>query len=200
MRSVALRVLALAGSDVAVALEYLRWKGRPAEDADVRSWDAALLMDDRRNLLHPLADQPRAVRQLAEASKFMAERRVVAWVKHQNEQSGLAPTPGAIVAEFADSANPAKHRSSRYKWLRRVSSRWGGRKCVFGIGDQLSKDAFERKVGVAARHLFGRISGSEFWAEKRPRKQQPSVVLCCVVPQTGLCFGPKSSVRDSTKK
>lgn len=169
MRSVALRVLALAESDVEVAQQYIRWKGRHVQQDEVRAWDADLSADDRRHLLCPPVHQSCAARQLAEARKFFAERDVVAWVRRQNVDRGVAPTPGAIIDEFAQRAGPSGRRSSRHKWLRRVTGRWGGRKCIFAVGDQLSKETFDRKAELAAECVSDQDLGSETWAALRPR-------------------------------
>lgn len=68
-------------------------------------------------------------------------------MQSENKSKSLAPTPGAVIDKVAGSAGPNSRRSSRYKWLRRLCRRWGGRKCVFGNGDQLSPAMFDRKVG-----------------------------------------------------
>lgn len=151
VRSVALRVFALAESDFGVAVEYLGWKRRRGDADDVKAWFAALSPDGRCQLLAPLPSQPSAIRQLAEARKFMSERSLVRWVQRQNREKGIAPTPGAIVDQMAGVAGPAGRRSSRYKWLRRVSGRWGGRKCLFRVGDQLSDEIFRRKASGRSR-------------------------------------------------
>lgn len=202
MRSVALRVLALADSNFAAAVEYVRWKGRCTTSQEVQAWDAALSVDARQQLLDPPADQPREARQLAEARKFIAERLVVAWVRKQNVQRGIAPTPGAILNEFAGSAGPAGRRSSRHKWLRRLTGRWGGRKCVFGIGDQLTKESFEQKVrlGVATRFAFMLCFGVRFLGRNAAPKLIPRSKVLVTWPENGAALWALFSGRCSSQK
>lgn len=147
VKGAALRVLALADFDVAVCMEYLRWKRRRADEAEVQTWCAALSTSDRQCLLDPPDDQPRVARQLAEARKFMKEKALVSWVQHQNRTRGIAPSPGAVLDEAAVTVGVTGRRSSRYKWLRRITKRWGGRKAVFRVGDRLSAEVFEHKAG-----------------------------------------------------
>jgi hypothetical protein len=146
MREVALKVCAIAEFDVQAAVEYVTWKGRVADADEVKGWLAALAPNERLSILTPSDDQPRAHRQLREARKFWEEKKVVTWVQTQSRSKAIAPTPGAVIDEAAGTAGPSGRRSSRYKWLRRVSGRWGGRKCVFALGDQLTSELLEEKV------------------------------------------------------
>jgi hypothetical protein len=86
------------------------------------------------------------LRQLAEARKFVAERKFACWVQHQSQVNIIAPTPGAIVDQATGVAGPDGVRSSRYKWVLRTAKRWGGTKCMFGIGEQLAGGTSESKV------------------------------------------------------
>lgn len=152
MRTVAVMVYIIAGCDAA-AVQYVQWKKRQCNAGQVETWASGLSSADREALLDPGEDQPRARRQLAEARKFLAERQIVVWVQSENKSKRLAPTPGVVVDKAHGSAGPSGRRSSRYKWLRRVCQRWGGRKCVFGVGDQLTSETFDHKASVGFRSL-----------------------------------------------
>ena len=154
MQSVALRIFALAEFDASFPLQYLQTKGRPTEEQQLRVWLSELSPEDRRGLLSVPAGPCRALRQLTEARKFMGEASIVSWVRRQNEVKGIAPTPGAVIEHTAGIAGPSGHRRHKYKWLRRVMHRWGGRKGVFGVGDQLSPETFERKVSCGPRLML----------------------------------------------
>jgi hypothetical protein len=145
VRAVALAVLALTDRDFAAAVEYVRWKGRGADEADVVAWCRAVPDADWQSLLHPPSGS-QSSRQLREARKFLDERKVVEWVKHQNEIKGIAPSPGVVLDEGAALAKPPGRRSSQYKWLRRVVGRWGGRKAVFSSGESLPAESLHRKA------------------------------------------------------
>ena len=149
VRTAALRVWALA--DITAAVEFLRWKGRRGDEDEVRAWLAGLPERERGSLAHPPDDQPRSLRQLCEACKFLEERQVVSWVKVQNATKRLAPTPGTVLDQGAASAGPSGRRSSRYKWLRRVVARWGGRKTVFRPSEQVPQSVLRQK---AFRHTL----------------------------------------------
>ncbi len=146
VRATTLRVFALAGQDIMTALEYLRWKGRRADEDEVRAWCAGVSASDWQCMLTPKDDNPRCMRQLREARKFLEEKAIVAWVKSRNEAKGIAPTPGAVLDCGAPCGGPSGRRTSRYKWLRRVVSRWGGRKAVFHAGERLPSEVLERKA------------------------------------------------------
>jgi hypothetical protein len=179
MRAVAVMVVLLADSGVAAAMEYLRRKGRPCEEACLSEWLSAMTESERQALIHPVEDQHRARRQLAEATKFLSEQNLVSWVQAENKAKSVAPTPGAVLDKAAGSAGPSSsRRSSRYKWLRRVCHRWGGRKCVFGIGDQLSAATFAHKAGDLL--LRSRcILGARSWGQKLAPGLGPFLRLSC---------------------
>ena len=202
MRSVALKVFALAGDDACVAAEYLRWKGRSVSVAEMRALGAGLSEDDRQALVRPPVGEPRAARQLAEARKFIAERTVVTWVRQQNTERGIAPTPGAIIDEFASSAGPAGRRSSRHKWLRRLSSRWGGRKAVFRNGDQLPKEVLEHKARPCCLpgHLLAKVAARLLEPRCGPKFGTPKQASSRKVPNPGTIFGSPIGAASLAKK
>lgn len=146
MQAVAVRVFALSELDVSVPLEYLRSKGRRAEEAEVRAWHAALPGADREGLLQEQQGQSREARQLVEARKFVAERGLVCWVKRQNTSKSIAPTPGVVLEQFSDVLTADIPRSSQHRRLRRIIARWGGGKGRFSNGGQLSREALEHKA------------------------------------------------------
>ena len=145
MKSVALRVYALAGLNIEAALAYLACKSREAEGAKVFAWYSALSADEQAGL----AVQPNApgaqLRQWAEAQRFVKELEVVSWVRSQNKKS-LAPSPGAALRYASAVMRLSGKQNSQHRWLQRLFSRFGFRKGVFAAGDQLSRETFESKV------------------------------------------------------
>lgn len=180
VRSAALRVFALSGDDTAVALDYLRWKGRRADEAEFRMWCSGITQGEWQSLLTPEPGQQKASRQLRDARKFLDERAVVSWAVTQNKVKRIAPTPGAVLDVGAALIGPQGRRSTRYKWLRRVVARWGGRKAVFQSSEVLQPDVLEHKATSkplsatcctflsfghsSAAHILGPQSGPPFWA------------------------------------
>jgi hypothetical protein len=158
MKRVSLRVLALCGENAVPAVEYLRVQGRRAEVTEVQSWYTSLTENDRQGLLSPLEAQPGAHRELAEARKFVGEKDLVTWIQELNKNKRIAPTPGAVLDLGPSSAGFQGKRRSRYRRLKRVIARWGGRKAVFGFGDQLSREVLDQKV----RRRFGGPAGTQF--------------------------------------
>ena len=151
MQSVALRIFALADFDATYPLQYLQMKGRPTDQGQLRMWLEEISAEDRRGLVSPRSGTSRESRQLAEAQRFMREAQVVSWIRRQNEEKGIAPTPGAVIEHAAAGVGRSCRRRSKYSWLRRVVQRWGGRKGVFGVGDQLTLETFRDKVGCGHR-------------------------------------------------
>ena len=147
MKSISLRVLALCGDDAKAAVKYLQLKGRHADVIDVQSWHSGLSEEARKSLLAPADDKPAALRELAEARKFVTEKGLVDWVDDLNKKKKVAPTPGSVIDHGPTAVRFRGHRSSRYRRLKRIMGRWGGRKGTFSIGDELTPEAFERKVG-----------------------------------------------------
>lgn len=146
MRAVSLRVLALSGFDYEAAVRYLALKKRRGNEQEVRDWFGALSVEQQAFLASPPADDVRAGRQLAEASKFLAEKHLVAWVKEQNETKGLAPSP-AVVLEHAPAGMDLRgKRNEKRRRVRRTLSRWGVRKCSLSGGDRVSAEDFRKKV------------------------------------------------------
>jgi len=146
MRAVALRILALTGGDTAAALEYLRVKKRRADLTEVKSWYDVLTDGDREALLQPAEGNPAKARQHREADKFLEERQLVAWVKKQNEDKHVAPTPRAVIDRAVTHCQLPCRRKSRYTWLQRLVRRWGGRKVAFCPGEQLDREGLELKA------------------------------------------------------
>jgi hypothetical protein len=205
-RSAALRVWALAGYDVATAVEYLRWKGRRGGEDEVRAWCSGVSESQRLCLASPPDGEQQAHRQLREARKFLEEKAVVAWVKKQNEAKGLAPAPGVILDQVALAAQHCSRRSSRCKRLRRVAARWGGRKALFRPSDRVPLEVFRHKAAktpsgwarlVSSLAIFicrfaGSIPGPEtrlsFWALLL-------IALACGGPDIGPPVGPDFGAR-----
>jgi hypothetical protein len=163
LRAVAVMVYVLTDSSFSDAMAYLKWKKRPCSEASLREWVAHIAEGDKDAVVRPGEDQPRARRQLAEAKKFLSEKELVSWVQYENTSKSVAPSPSAVLDKFAGRLGPTGRRCNRYKYLRRLCSRWGGRKCTFGVGDQLSDAAFEHKAGDPFTALH-RFSGPQFWA------------------------------------
>lgn len=123
MQAVALRIFVISKFDVSVPLQYLRFQGRRADEADVRGWYAALSAGDRECLLLDQGGQPPQIRQLAEARKFLAERDIALWVQQQNRQKSIAPTPGAVLEQFpAELAPGSSDPCSKRRRLGRIMS------------------------------------------------------------------------------
>ena len=147
MQAVAIRLFVLSGFDAPVPLEYIRTKSRHADETDVRGWYAGVSGPDREGLLQDGEVRSRSARQLAEARKFFGERSLAHWVQHQNRKKSIAPSPGAVVEHFpALLAGAGKPLRSQRRRLRRIMSRWGGRKGKFSCGSQLSCDALKDKA------------------------------------------------------
>lgn len=144
MRGVALRVFALAGSDAAASVSYLDSKGRSCGEEDIRSWHAALSDEEQRGLLVRPEGRVPAARQHDEAVKFVQEQKLLSWVRGQNKKS-IAPTPGAVLSHGSNVFGSGQE-SSRYRRLRRLMARVGGRKGVFADGDRCSPEVFGHKV------------------------------------------------------
>jgi hypothetical protein len=145
MRAVAVRVLALSDGDVAAAEAYLLSKGRGEPAAEILRWRDALPAGEAAALLGPAEDRSRSARQLAEARKFAAERGLVSWIARQNRSKGIAPTPGAVLEQASGSGGLKAPTPSRYRWLRRLMRRWGGRKRVLQGCSVLTGEALRRK-------------------------------------------------------
>ncbi len=145
MRAVAVRALALTENDVAVAEAYVRSKGRGEGAEEIRAWRAALPSSEAAALLRPPEDQPRSARQTAEARKFVKEHGLVSWIVQQNKRKSIAPTPGAVLRQASVSGGSEAVAPSRYRWLRRLMRRWGGRKRNLRGSGQLTAEALRRK-------------------------------------------------------
>lgn len=161
MRDVALRVFALADFQVEAPLKYLSMRSRPASESDIRNWHADLLPDRRACLLISAPGDRLAERRLAEARKFVAELRLVSWVRDQNYSNGLAPTSTLIVGHAGPGVFRCKGEKNKFREVRRCMQRWGGRRAVLGNGDGLSQDEFRRK----ACRAFPAQTFGESWHE-----------------------------------
>lgn len=145
MREVAVRVLVLSGFNDEAVLKFLTAKSRAEAVACVREWHGALSPDLAAKLIEP-GDDPAACRQLAEARRFVEEFRLVAWVKEQNSEKGIAPSASAVLEQAGPALVRSSLRRNRYRWVKRCMNRWGGRRVRLGGGDQLSEDEFGRKA------------------------------------------------------
>ena len=146
MRVVAMHLFVLRDFNAEVALEYLAFKKRRADAGEVSAWYRALSADDRISLMSPPGEDLRAARQLAEARKFFAEKKLVNWVREQNESKGIAPSPGAVLDHAAHEVGFRGKRNERRRLLRRIMDRWGARKCLLGGGDRLTEAALREKA------------------------------------------------------
>jgi len=153
MRAVVLRVLDLTEGDFAAAEQFLQSKGRAGDASDVRAWRAALPPGEGRDLSRAPVGQPKAAKQLAEARKFVEERELISWVRLQNKAKSIAPTPGAVLEEASKTPGLARTGRNRHRWLRRVVSRWGGRKGVLRGGEQPAAEEFNQKAASAKSRL-----------------------------------------------
>lgn len=143
-----MRLFALAG-DVVAPLQYLQTQGRAGNENEVRSW-FAVVPTDQSLLLEPAPQDRPAARQLAEASKLLKERRLACWVQAQNTTKGIAPTSGAILQQGGTDVAQGRHRQSKYRWLRRFMTRWGGRRALFSRGERLPQEEFRQKASFAS--------------------------------------------------
>ena len=150
MQAVVVRTFALAEFDVEVPLEYLRMKGCAGDDGDVRDWYAALSPEVSAVLLKPAEHDKSAVRQLAEARKFVNEWRLVSWVRDQNVSKGIAPTAGLVLDQVGPALARSCRQTNRYRWLRRCMQRWGGRRARFVHGDFVTPEEFQHKAGCVS--------------------------------------------------
>lgn len=194
MRAVALRVFALAGLNEAASVSYLQSKGRSVGDGEVRTWHAALPEEAQRALLTCPEEAAKTARQHAEAVKFVQEMKLLRWIREQNKKS-IAPTPGAILSHGADVFGSGRE-SSRYRRLRRLMARSGGRKGVFADGDRLSPEVFGHKVrkslllhGCLLLGQNVRFGGPRLGTGKRSRFGQLLLISIGAVPR-GPKYGP----------
>lgn len=176
MRRVAAHIVFLSDGSTDVALEYLATKKRWASEGEVRGWHDGMPASERRNLTSPPPDEPRSARQLAEARRFVAEKKLVAWVKQQNEERGLAPSPGVVLDHAPVELELSGRRNERRRRVRRIMGRWGGHRGIFAGGDRLPLEALQEKAPVARRHtqvrqnlrqaalFFGPPGGPVFWS------------------------------------
>ena len=178
MQDVALSIFALADLTVDAPLKYLSMQGRAASEADVRGWHAALPAEAQAGLGNALPDDVLGMRRRAEARRFLSELRLVSWVREQNLSKGVAPTSTLTLERAAPDLVHGGHKKSKYRWVRRRMSRWGGHRARFGHGDQLSQEEFRQKACPAF---------------------EPSVDRC-LATQTrcfrGPCFGPIFRARN----
>lgn len=151
MQDVALRVFVLADHQVSAPLKYLRMHDRAAGEADVRDWYAELSPEQQAGLMKAAPGDKLAERRLAEAQKFMAESRLVSWVREQNTKKGLAPTSSLIVEHADRSLFRSKWNKNKLRGVRKCMDRWGGRRAVLGSGEQLPQCEFRQKARVAAQ-------------------------------------------------
>ena len=157
MRVVAMQLFVLHEFDAEVALAYLAFKKRRADAGEVSAWYRALPAAERVSLMSPPGEDLRAARQLAEARKFFAEKKLVNWVREQNESKGIAPTPGAVLDHAAHEVGFRGKRNERRRLLRRIMDRWGARKCLLGGGDRLTEAALREKAAdTSCVHCFRR--------------------------------------------
>jgi hypothetical protein len=167
----------------------------PCNEASLREWVAQIPGGDKDAVVRLGQDQPRARRQLAEAKKFLLEQKLVSWVQFENTSNSVAPSPNAVLVKFAGLLGPTGRRCNRYKWLRRLCSRWGGRKCTFGVGDQLSGAAFDRRRAISSL-LPTDFRGPSFGPQNGPSFRGSLVVVPIMGHQNG---GRKTSSKCGTK-
>lgn len=179
MQAVASRIFAQTQPHATAALDYLRLKGRRAEEGEVRGWFMALSQTDREGLLQEGEGRSAKNRQLAEANKFMAERSLVGWIKEQNTKKAIAPTPGAVLGKAAAVTTAASQRGSQYRRIRRIVDRWGGRKGRFSGGSQITREVLDHKATSSVQ--FGTV---------------PEWFMCCHFAELlwGVFFGPDSGL------
>ena len=146
MKAVAVRIWALADVQAGAGRKYLRAKKRVASEADVREWYTSLSAEARAGLLSPPVGDKAAARQVAEARRFIDESQLIAWVREQNTRKGIAPIAGAVLRKAGPTIAKGKHKSNRYRWLRRCMSRWGGRRARFAHGDSLTTEEMQEKA------------------------------------------------------
>ena len=127
-------------------------KKRRVSPDEVRGWCDWMSVRDRCNLTSPPPGEPRTMRQLAEARKFVAEKKLVAWVKQQNEERGLAPSPGLVLDHVPAELDFRGRRNERRRRVRRVMARWGGHKGIFAGGDRLPLGVLQEKAPVGRLH------------------------------------------------
>lgn len=148
LRAVALKIAGLPDGGYAAAGQYLSLKKQVACEGDVRHWWGSLPPGEQA-LLTNLADQV-GERQLAEARRFLDERRLMTWISEQNSRKRVAPSPGAVLRQaLAFGMHVPATWSSRYRWLRRCVRRWGGRCGRFAQGDDLEPAVLEQKAVTA---------------------------------------------------
>lgn len=208
MRAVSLRVFVLAELDVQAPLKYLELKQRAASEDDVRMWYAALSEEERAVLLDPPEGDATAVRQLAEARRFIEERGLVSWVYEQNTAKGLAPTSGAILQHLGPSPVGGHLVENRCRRIRRCMRRWGGRRARLKPGASLTPEEFHNKVHVLSEskavaghlkcgdqfdfgvHLAGMVLGPYYGPCFGPACHSFNTAGPKQGPCSGPCFGP----------
>jgi hypothetical protein len=149
MQDVALRLFALTDMDFEAPLKFLSMRGRPASESDVRQWYRAVPPDRRAGLLIAAPGDSLAERRLAEARKFLSERRLVSWVREQNSSKGVAPTSSLIIEHAEPGLLRSKLQKNKMRWVRKCMQRWGGRRASLGRGDGLSQQDFRQKASLA---------------------------------------------------
>jgi hypothetical protein len=205
-QDVALRIFALADLTVEAPLKYLSLQGRPASEADVRTWHAALPAEAQARLRDELPGDVLGGRRLAEARGFLSEFRLASWVQEQNLSKGVAPTSSLILERAGPDLVRGSCKKSKYRWVRKFMSRWGGRRARFGHGDQLSQEEFRQKACPALEASVGRslarrtlcFGGPDERPVFRARKWGPLLQFSRAVPERGPGNGSRSGPRKST--
>ena len=171
MKEVAMRVLVLSEHNDEIVSKFLSTKKRSNTAAQVCGWFGALPPDLAAKLLEPGDDQA-AGRQLAEASKFVEEFRLAAWVKEQNSAKGIAPSASAVLDQAGPGLARGRLQRNRYRWVKRCMHRWGGRRVRLSGSDELSagefgqKAAFQPHTSLIMASSVALLCGTHFGAGK----------------------------------
>jgi hypothetical protein len=151
-RRAALSFLQLQQHDASDAVRFLL--AEPAATVDVHpcvskkvhEWEEECVAVGGEDPLQPASRL--CVQALKTARAFRRERQLFAWVRHQNEEKGLAPSNTALWREHVtarvpadtDAAAPGAHARtlrSRNQWIARWSRRWNVRRGFFKAGERL---------------------------------------------------------------
>ena len=149
--------------NVAAAVEFLSEWRRQRKDETAWSQDqirdeVESLTEYTKNLLAKPATK-RGKLALAEACKFVKERRLFDWVREQNSRKGLAPSYSALWRQWADETDSPdpdatrtrsaelptvqKHRTQR---MRRWARRWVVIRGCYKPGPRLEPETLRRKA------------------------------------------------------
>ena len=135
------------------------WNLEEPEPCLIQEWFLATPVDQLLTLLHPETPADQSVH--VEASKYVATRRVVAWLVDENFKRFRAPDALQLVAQYGvelrrfdlqhgfrvDRCSGAQLNSAGRHWVRTLKRRFGISRRYLPLAEPLSADHVQSKAG-----------------------------------------------------